>query len=396
MDGAPINNGAVVVEGTTITDVGRFEDVKRRHSGEVLDLGEQVLLPGLINAHCHLDYTSVRGKIPQQESFADWIRAINAEKATLSEADYLHSIAAGVAEAESFGTTSILNLEAFPVLVPQISRPSIRVWWCAEMIDLRQPVDVEEVANDLRRWFDAHPDWLGGFGLSPHAPFSASRQLYSAASRIAHQNDVPFSTHLAESAEELQAFRDARGPLFDFLKSIGHPLENSARETPLSFVMRNQSIGRRWIIAHLNELDAGDFDLLQSAPKFHVAHCPRSHSFFRHSGFAYRELSALGFNICVGTDSLASNVSLSLFAELREFLRKEPSLSPKEALATITVNAATAIGQQSFLGRIRARFLADLIALPIAPRDTDCFENIVAFEETVPWMMVNGRVIRTA
>jgi cytosine/adenosine deaminase-related metal-dependent hydrolase len=396
MDGPPINDGAVVVEGTKITDVGRFDDLKRRHSGEVLDLGEQVLLPGLINAHCHLDYTNLRGKIPRQESFAGWIRAINAEKAHLTEQDYVDSIAAGLAEAQSFGTTSILNLEAFPGLVPQVPRPSLRVWWCAEMIDLRHPLDVEEVANNLRHWFEAHPDWLGGFGLSPHAPFTASPQLYSEASRIAQQHDVPLSTHLAESVEELQAFRDASGPLFDFLKSIGHPLENRAKETPLSSLLRNQSIGPRWIIAHLNELEAGDFDLLRSARKFHIAHCPRSHSFFRHSPFGYHELRALGFNICVGTDSLASNTSLNLFAELRELLRKEPWLSPKEALATVTVNAASAIGQQSSLGSIRAGFLADLIALPIDPSETNIFENIVAFDQAVWWTMVNGIVIRDA
>jgi cytosine/adenosine deaminase-related metal-dependent hydrolase len=66
MEGAPINDGAVVVEANTITDVGRFADVKGRHAGEILDLGEQILLPGLINAHCHLDYTTLRGKIPPQ------------------------------------------------------------------------------------------------------------------------------------------------------------------------------------------------------------------------------------------------------------------------------------------------------------------------------------------
>ena len=396
MEGTPIDDGAVVIEGAKITDVGRFDDLKRHHLGEVLDLGEQVLLPGLINAHCHLDYTTLRGKIPRQDSFAEWVRAINAEKAALSEADYLHSIDAGLAEALSFGTTSMLNLEAFPAFVPQVPRPVLRVWWCAEMIDLREPVDVEEIAANLHGWFETHPDWLGGFGLSPHAPYTASLQLYSEASRIAQQLDVPLSTHLAESREELQAFRDANGPLFDFLKSIGHPLGNAVRETPLSFLMRKQAIGPRWIIAHLNELDAGDFDLLRTAPKFHIANCPRSHSFFRHAPFAYRQLRTLGFNICVGTDSLASNTSLSLLAELRELLGKEPGLSPEEALATVTINAAEALGQQSSLGRIRAGFLADLIGLPIASSGADIFEKIVAFEHTIPWVMVNGTVIRSA
>ena len=82
MDGAPIENGAVAVSGNRIVDVGRFDDIKTRNAGNTVDLGEQVLLPGLINAHCHLDYTCLRGKIPPQKSFTDWIRAINAEKAS--------------------------------------------------------------------------------------------------------------------------------------------------------------------------------------------------------------------------------------------------------------------------------------------------------------------------
>ena len=69
MDGAPIENGAVAVSGNRIVDVGRFDDIKTRNAGNTVDLGEQVLLPGLINAHCHLDYTCLRGKDPATEIF---------------------------------------------------------------------------------------------------------------------------------------------------------------------------------------------------------------------------------------------------------------------------------------------------------------------------------------
>ena len=98
MDGAPIENGAVAVSGNQIADVGKFDQIRARNAGEIVDLGEQALLPGLINAHCHLDYTCLRGKIPPQKSFADWLRAINAEKAKFSPADYLASINDGFAE----------------------------------------------------------------------------------------------------------------------------------------------------------------------------------------------------------------------------------------------------------------------------------------------------------
>src|SRR5437870_11831911 len=147
MNGPPIENGAVAIEGNriddsppgsspsraarlrraapagSVVDVGLFNEVKARNSGEVVDLGEQALVPGLINAHCHLDYTCLRGKIPPPKTFADWIRAINAAKAKLSPKDYLVSINEGFAQAKRFGTTAIANLTAFPELVSQIDAP---------------------------------------------------------------------------------------------------------------------------------------------------------------------------------------------------------------------------------------------------------------------------------
>jgi cytosine/adenosine deaminase-related metal-dependent hydrolase len=396
MAGEPIDDGAVAIEGNKIAGVGKFAEVKRAYSGDVLDLGEQILLPGLINAHCHLDYTMLRGKIGPQRAFADWIVAINAEKAALGEADYLKSIASGLAEARKFGTTTLLNLEAFPELLPRLPRPLLRVWWCAEMIDIRKRVNVRGVADTLRDWFRSHPEWQGGFGLAPHAPYTASMQLYSEASEIARQEGIPFTTHLAESAEEMQMFRDASGPLFDFLKGIGRGMDDCGTGTPLSFVMRNLSIGEHWIIAHLNEIDPGDFDLLKRLPKFHIAHSPRSHAFFGHAPFALRRLRELGFNICLGTDSLASNASLSLFAEMRELLRNESWLSPREVVEMVTVNAADAVGQGNLLGQIRPGFHADLIAIPALESSTGVFESIVAFDQMVPWMMVNGEVLSSA
>src|SRR6059058_5630177 len=170
MDGPPIENGAVAISENRISDVGRFKEVKARYrksiddsppdsspsraprlrrpapAGSVVDLGEQALLPGLINAHCHLDYTCLRGKISPQKSFADWIRAINAEKAKLSPKDYLASINEGFAEAKNFGTTTIANLTAFPDLISQIEAP-IRTWWFAELIDVRAPACAEATAG---------------------------------------------------------------------------------------------------------------------------------------------------------------------------------------------------------------------------------------------------------
>lgn len=395
MAGEPIDDGAVVVEGNRVTAVGRFADVQHDHSGEVLDLGEKNLLPGLINAHTHLDYTCLRGKIDRELSFADWIVAINTAKAALTEDDYVDSIAAGLAEAQEFGTTSLLNLEAFPELLPRLPRPPLRIWWCAEMIDVRKPVNAGDVFEALRDSFRSHHNWLGGVGLAPHAPYTASAQLYAEASEIAQKEGVPFTTHLAESSEEMEMFRHARGPAYDFLKSLGRSMDDCGQETALSFIMRKQSVSERWIVAHLNELGDGDFELLKNAPRFHLVHCPRSHAYFGHAPFALARLREHGFNISLGTDSLASNSSLSLFAEVRELLRKEPWLSPREVLEMVTVNPAATLDQPDTLGQIRAGAYADLIAVPAMASVAGVYESIVGFEGAVPWVMVNGEVIRS-
>jgi cytosine/adenosine deaminase-related metal-dependent hydrolase len=386
VEGDPIENGAVAVRGNKISAVGRFADVRRNGaSDDVLDLAEHILLPGLINTHCHLDYTVLRGKIAPQNSFADWIRAINAEKAKLNGEDYSESMRAGFAEARTFGTTAVANLTAFPQVIGAINEP-IRTWWFAELIDVRNPENAEEFANQAVNLLRAKHHW----GLAPHAPYTASERLYTRCEEISKREGILLTTHLAESADEMAMFRDAAGPAFDFLKGLGRPMDDCGQETPIARFLRTRRVSERWIVAHLNEADPADFELLARAPKFHVAHCPRSHAFLGHTPFPLERLRALGFNICLGTDSLASNSDLSLFSEMRELLGKVRRLRPADVLQMATVNGAEALGQPGLLGCIRPGAFADLIALPRSSNNV--LDEIVAFDGPVPWMMIGGEV----
>ena len=399
MDGAPIENGAVAVLGNRIVDVGRVDDVKTRNVGNTVDLGEQVLLPGLINAHCHLDYTGLRGRIAPQKCFAEWIRAINAEKAKLSPDDYLASINEGFAEARKFGTTAVANLTAFPELISEV-QPPIRTWWFVELIDIRAPEHANELVDSaIESLRGARPEPVlseveGGapWGLAPHTLFTASKNLFRRCGEIAQREDILLTTHLAESREEMEMFRAASGPLYEFIKSIGRPINDCGNETPLGLFVG--ALGDRalpqWIVAHLNELTESDFELLETSnSRFHIVHCPRSHNYFGHSPFAFDRLRSLGFNICLGTDSLASNETLSLFDEMRAFQNNFPRVSPEEIFQMVTVNPARALRSENALGQIRPGLGADLIAVPCST-STDIFEQILAFDAPVSLAMVNG------
>ncbi len=419
MDGVPIENGAVAVSGDriddsppgsspsraarlcpsapagSIVDVGKFSEISARYCGqEIVDLGEQVLLPGLINAHCHLDYTCLRGKIPRQKSFTDWIRAINAEKSKLSPQDYLISINEGFEEAKRFGTTTIANLTAFPELIRRVPAVPIRTWWFAELIDVRSPDRANELVDSAVELLKSEQN----YGLAPHALFTASKNLYQRCEEAGE--GILLTTHLAESREEMEMFRDGSGPLYEFLESIGRDMGDCGHGTALECFLRVTDLSTKrlltqnennWLVAHLNELTESDFELLKKMKtKFHVVHSPRSHDYFDHSRFPFKRLHAIGFNVCLGTDSLASNECLSLFAEVRAFQRNEPAVSPDKIFEMVTVNAASALRQQNTLGRIRPGFRADLIAIPCT-EDGDLFAEIVAFEGEINWMMVNGK-----
>jgi cytosine/adenosine deaminase-related metal-dependent hydrolase len=391
MDGPPIENGAVAVSAHRIVDVGRFDEIKTRNAGETLDLGEQALLPGLINTHCHLDYTSLRGKIPPQKSFTNWIRAINAEKAKLSPKDYVASINEGFAEAKRFGTTAIANLTAFPELNPKIEAP-IRTWWFAELIDVRAPERAKELVDRAVESIGRARRPRAPWGLAPHALFTASKDLFHRCQHIAERDKILLTTHLAESREETQMFRDATGPLYEFLKNIGRSMDDCGNKTPVELFVG--ALGDRalpgWIVVHLNELTESDFELLERwNSKFHVVHCPRSHNYFGHSPFPFERLRALGFNICLGTDSLASNESLSLFAEMRAFQKEFPNVSAEGILRMTTVNPGRALRQEHALGRIRRGFEADLVAVPCSG-STDVFEQIIAFDGHVDSIFVSN------
>jgi cytosine/adenosine deaminase-related metal-dependent hydrolase len=395
MDGPPIEDGAVRVRGERIIDVGKFSDLAG--TDEIVDLGDYILLPGLINAHCHLDYTCLRGKIPPPQSFADWIRAINAEKTELSAEDYVVSINQGFAEAKQFGTTTIANLTAFPELIARIDE-RIHTWWFAELIDVRRRADnlmalshQVSVADQIVDSALESLESAGRRGLAPHAPFTASANLYRRCEEVRQRENTFLTTHLAESREELQMFRDASGPLYDFLNEIRRDMSDCGGTTPLSQFakMIDASAAQDWIIAHLNEITETDFDLLRTR-RFSIVHCPRSHAYFGHTDFQFARLRDLGFNICIGTDSLASTDDLSLFAEMRKF-HDRFHFEPPKVLEMATLNPARALKQRDQLGKIRRNFLADMIALPFT-KSPDIFETILNFVDKVPWIMLHGKI----
>ena len=396
MDGPLIKNGGVAVEGNRIVAVGAMPDLAWISDGPVIDLGDCALMPGLINAHCHLDYSMMRGAILRQKSFTAWVQRINALKRSLDSDDYLAAIRRGFAELRKWGTTSVANIEVFPELMHRLGPSPLRTWWFYEMIDIRHRLTSDDVVAGALAFFQTRAGSLDSFGLSPHAPYTASLSLYQLANSCAAAFTMPLTTHVAESSEEMAMFRDAAGPLYDFMAALQRPMTDCGHATPFAQLWESGEIDGRWLLAHMNELTDSDFSLLASIPRGgapSIVHCPGSHRYFEHTPFQYRRLHDLGVNLCTATDSLASTGSLSLFDELRALAKTDPWLTPEQLLRTVTVNPARALHRRGQLGQLTPGALADLIAVPVSDSLPSVHEEILQHRGPISWTMIDGQIL---
>ena len=391
MAGPVIGNGGIAVRDGEILDAGDWKRLVAEHPGALSeDLGEAILLPGLINAHCHLDYTMMRGALFEGGGFTDWIKRLNSMRRSLDQKDYLDAISGGLAELKQWGCTTVFNIESFPEVIPCLPPSPIRVWWFPEVMDIRSRLESFEALAGAIGCFDRAGERGGGYGISPHAPYTVSRDLYGLASSFAAKHNLPLCTHLAESSEEMAMFRDGAGPMYGFLKSLGRPMEDCGSTTPVQAVIGGGWLPEGSLLVHMNELSDEDRLLLASRPGAHpVIHCPRTHRFFGRRPFDLEFLRSARIPVLLGTDSLASNRDLNMFSEMRAMQEAFPGIDPTEILEMVTVRPAAAIGRSGRLGELSPGALADFIAIPDAGGSEPVAERILA-NRTPPRVWVGG------
>jgi cytosine/adenosine deaminase-related metal-dependent hydrolase len=394
----PIENGAVVVGGGLVQAAGRWRDLGGARREHVIDLGEVVLLPGLVNAHCHLDYTDMAGLLPPLKSFPDWIKSILALKAGWTYSDFAQSWVRGAQMLARTGTTSVADIEAAPELLPEVWEATpLRVHSFLEMTGVRSRRAPEAVMEETTAKAASLPMGRCRAGLSPHAPYSTTPALLRLCAAASAQQPWRLAMHVAESPEEFKMFTEACGPMFDWLRRNDRDMSDCGLGSPVAHLERCSILTDHLIAVHVNHLAPGDKELL-SRRRVHVVHCPRSHRYFNHQRFPLDALAQAGVNLCLGTDSLATvlkgprdQVELNLFAEMQALTRSDPGLAPEKIMQMATVNGARALGRPGELGELSAGSAADLIALDCAPTLREVWEAVVHCPGQVRASMIGGQ-----
>ena len=394
----PIENGAIVISGNKIRAVGSWEDLKSESGEKILDLGEVILLPGLVNAHCHLDYTDMAGELPPPKTFTDWIPQILAAKSNWSFSDYARSWLNGAKMLLQTGTTTVADVEAVPDLLPEVwNATPLRVFSFLEMTGIRSQRGAKEILREAVEKLDSLSHKICRASLSPHAPYSTSAELLKLTAEFARKKSLRITTHVAESADEFEMFTHARGKMFDWLKRSGRDNSDCGLGSPIQHLERASLLGGNFLAVHANYLDEKDFDLLAKR-NVSVVHCPHSHDYFRHEKFPLKKLLKAKVNVCLGTDSLSTarksgkqKPKLNLFAEMRALADSEKIILPRQVLQMATINGARALGMAGQAGELSENAFADLIAIPFAGKSEDIYEAVLHHASTVSASMIDGQ-----
>jgi cytosine/adenosine deaminase-related metal-dependent hydrolase len=295
------------------------------------------------------------------------------------------------------GTTTVGDIEAVPDLLPEAwTATPLRVFSFLEMTGIRARRAPAAVLQEAADKIASLPRG-GHAGLSPHAPYSTLPELLQRCAHLACRRGWRMTTHVAESEQEYAMIRHGRGQMFQWLKRNERDMSDCGLGSPVRHLQRTGLLRPNLLAVHANYLASGDAELL-ARHKVSVAHCPRSHRYFRHRRFPLRRLLRAGVNVCLGTDSLATvykppkhTVELSLFAEMLELARGEPWLSPRRIVEMATRNAARALGLARSVGEIRPGAFADLITIPYAGKPGQVWEATVQHRGDVTASMIEGR-----
>jgi aminodeoxyfutalosine deaminase len=392
--GEPIENGWVRMERGRIAAIGRG-----RPSEPVEDLGDAIILPGLVNAHTHLEFSDLDRPLPAGGGLPAWIeRVVTMRRSRAAsgtdEAARLHAaVASGLEQSAAAGVTAIGEIATAAHPVASHGGPLVRVF--RETLGLSS-VAMHAARSSLRRDLDRMSAEGACIGISPHAPYSVAESLGRQVVGEAVRRRLPVMMHLAESRDEAELLATGGGAFRTLLEQLGAWQPDSPpRLLPVADWITLLAKAPRGVVVHgtfLPEDQTALSRLARHRDRLCVVVCPRTTLALSGRLPPVEAFRAAGIRVAIGTDSRASNPDLSVLAECRALVEGGVA-SPAEALAMATRHGAWALALERRCGMLAPGRLADLAILRPSSRHADPCEAVLDPTTQVAATLRRGRVI---
>ena len=357
IEGAPIENGAVAIEGDRIAAVGTTGEL-----GEGTHYVDAAILPGFVNAHSHLEYAVYGGFGDALTDFAEWIRLHTERKRRLDWPEYVDIARLGAAQMLASGVTTVGDCSYSAAAAVGIAELGLRGVVFLEVFGADPSAAMEQFAS-LRARAEPFLSHRVALGISPHAPYSISPAVYRACGELG----LPIATHISESESEVRYLHDGGGP-WSAIPWLVEPVGT----TGTRLLAREGLLGPDLLAAHCVAVDDEEIDLL-AEHDVAVAHCPRSNAYVGCGIAPLREFREAGLRVGIGTDGVSSTPSHDFYDELRAAVmmtrareRRPDALTAAEALELGTLGSARVLNMADEVGSLVPGKRADLQVVSLA------------------------------
>ncbi|MFN0134541.1 MAG: amidohydrolase family protein [Phycisphaerae bacterium] len=387
-----IRDGYVIIERGRIAAVGPMSEF-RGDRANVNDLGDAIITPGLINPHTHLELTCYAGQVEPQP-FWPWIQRMMQLRSGPGWVEReAASVLDGAQQSLRFGVTCVGDISRCNIAWQPLKRVPIRKVCYAEILSIaemppRTPSELRDAVLSIEE------DELLTAGITPHAPYTVPADYIRASAELAVELRRPWTTHWAETPEEVALMNgdDTQYPagLRGAIERGGIRASNLGTAGYLESLTQTLTGGT---LAHCNYLTEIEATRL-AARGFVGIYCPRAHRYFQHPPHSFQRLRKAGLPMLIGTDSAASNESLSVLAELQFVMRTVADApSADELLRIATLDAARALGLGDKIGSIEVGKCADLAAFRVKRDAHDALREMIAANQSANAVWVNGEPV---
>jgi aminodeoxyfutalosine deaminase len=358
-------------------------------------LPDAILMPGLVNAHTHLELSDLRQDAPP-DGFVPWLLSVMSRAPRLGDSIpqlVEHAVATGVAQCLRFGVTTVGDISKQCMWTRPVLRDGpLRVISYGEIQAMagRRGLLDERLAAAVDT--SQESEWLT-VGLTPHAPYTVEPEGYRRCLAWSKQTGRPLATHLAENRQETEFLAEQTGPFRHLWETGVNAWDDNVPRFaggPIRLARELGLLDHPTLLAHVNYCDDDELAIL-AASRASVVYCPRTHAWFGHPPHRWRDMLKRGINVAVGTDSCASSPDLNLLDDLRLMRRLAPDMPASQLWQMATLGAAKALGREREVGSLAPGKRADLVAF--GARGKNPLEELLVESSLPVKVWIDGRPV---